>query len=333
MKDGGELWQRLRAGERRALAKLLSLAESAKPDDERQLSEALTAMGSRTRALRLGVTGIPGAGKSTLIDVLGAHFIGQGRRVAVLAVDPSSPFSGGSVMGDKLRMPRLSASPSAFVRPLANRGHSGGGVYALDECLQLCELSGYDVVIVETVGVGQSEIDAALVCDVTLLVVVPGTGDEIQALKRGVTEVVDAVVVNKADLVDVNELEQVERAYVDGVSYFKRPHVRVASCSAKSGQGVEALASLVASLAVRGQSEQVRTEKRQLLLKRTVERALLRHFENRVLHSPEFAATDLELSQGRIGLSGAIARLLALTGSGLVRPECPRDPSSAPGRS
>ncbi len=256
-----DLLQRLKAGNRRTLAQLLSLAQSTNDEDELRLVQLLKKAGAERRGIRIGVTGIPGAGKSSLIDALGAHLLSVGKRIAVLAVDPSSPLSGGSILGDKVRMPRLSQSEAAFVRPLANGGLAGGGVYALDDCVRLCELAGYDVVMVETVGVGQNEIDVGLVCDVTLLVVVPGTGDEIQALKRGITEVVDAIGVNKSDLVSADELDLVVSNYREGSSYSRNRAIPVLSFSATTGTNVESLASSLLGLASHQATNEVRGAK------------------------------------------------------------------------
>lgn len=311
--SSAEEWlRRLQAGDRRVLAQLLSCAESTKADDERLLEGVLSTAVAQPRGVRLGVTGIPGAGKSTLIDVLGAHFVSQGKRVAVLAVDPSSPVSGGSILGDKLRMPRLSQTPAAFVRPLANRGITGGGMYALDDCVRLCELSGYDVVMVETVGVGQNETDVSLVCDATLLVVVPGTGDELQAFKRGVTEVVDVIAVNKDDLESGQGLERVEHSYREGLRYLRKEPLPVLSCSALLETGIEALAGELWTSATSKANEQARAIKRRRLLGRMIEHALTRQFWRRVGQMPEFEQLNRAVAEGDISLRAALQQALDL---------------------
>jgi LAO/AO transport system kinase len=320
-----DLLRRLEAKERRALAQLLSMAESTKPSDERFLAALFSEADVAPPSLRIGVTGIPGAGKSTLIDAFGSHLVAQGKHVAVLAVDPSSPVSGGSILGDKLRMPRLLHEPAAFVRPLANRGVSGGGVYALEDCVRLCELAGYDVVIVETVGVGQNEVDVGLVCDVTLLVVVPGTGDEVQALKRGITEVVDIIAVNKCDLAGDQTLHAVEHGYRDGLSYLRRPSVPVVTCSAVQEIGIDKLSEALVGLAPSGTSYHQRAQKRQLLLRRMVEQALLRRLWTRLEQTPEFAELSAAVGDGRASLRQAIEEVLALTEISPGLPKPPRD--------
>jgi LAO/AO transport system kinase len=190
----------LRAGERAALARAITLVESRKPDHRARAQELLRALLPATgKAARIGITGVPGVGKSTAIDALGTHLTGLGRRVAVLAVDPSSVKSGGSILGDKTRMPRLAGDGRAFVRPSPSAGTLGGVASRTRETLLLCEAAGYDVVIVETVGIGQSEIAVAEMTDVFVVLMLPGAGDELQGIKKGLLELADVVAVNKAD--------------------------------------------------------------------------------------------------------------------------------------
>ena len=195
----------LRASEeaprRRALAKALTLLESTRADHRRRADALLNAcLPHAGRSLRLGISGAPGVGKSTFIEALGLHLIGLGHRVAVLAVDPSSSVSGGSILGDKTRMEHLSVHPSAYIRPSPAAGNLGGVAERTRESILLCEASGYDVIIVETVGVGQSEIAVAGMSDLFVLLQLPNAGDDLQAIKKGVMELADLVVINKADL-------------------------------------------------------------------------------------------------------------------------------------
>ncbi|HET7541566.1 MAG TPA: methylmalonyl Co-A mutase-associated GTPase MeaB [Polyangiaceae bacterium] len=195
-----ELAQALTLGDRRALAKAMTLVESTRAADRAAARELLGLLGAeRADTLRVGVTGVPGAGKSTLIDALGREAILAGRRVAVLAVDPSSRQSGGSVLGDKTRMSRLAAEPAAFVRPSPTLGALGGVAARTRELISLCEAAGYDLTFVETVGVGQSEEQVATLVDCVLLVLLAGAGDEISNLKRGVLEVANVIAFNKAE--------------------------------------------------------------------------------------------------------------------------------------
>ncbi len=187
--------------QRRAMAKAITLLESTRADHRTQGDELLTALLPHTgKAFRLGLSGVPGVGKSTFIEALGLHLIEQGHRVAVLTVDPSSTVSGGSILGDKTRMERLSMDERAFIRPRPSGGTLGGVAEKTREALLVCEAAGYDVVIVETVGVGQSETAVAGMTDCFALLQLPNAGDDLQAIKKGVMEIADLVVINKADI-------------------------------------------------------------------------------------------------------------------------------------
>lgn len=190
----------LLSGARRALAKAITLVESTRPEHEAQaqalLSEVLPRAG---RSVRIGLTGVPGVGKSTFIEALGVRLADAGHRVAVLAVDPSSARTGGSIMGDKTRMPRLTVHPNAFIRPSPSGGTLGGVARRTRESITLCEAAGFDVILVETVGVGQSETQVAAMTDLFVLLTLPNAGDELQGIKRGIMELADVCVVNKAD--------------------------------------------------------------------------------------------------------------------------------------
>ncbi|RZJ10013.1 MAG: methylmalonyl Co-A mutase-associated GTPase MeaB [Rubrivivax sp.] len=196
-----DLADRLQAGDRRALAKAITLVESTRPDHREQADALLTELMPATgRALRLGISGVPGVGKSTFIEAFGLLLLERGHRVAVLAVDPSSSVSGGAILGDKTRMEQLSMDVRAFIRPSPSSGTLGGVAEKTREALLLCEAAGFDVVIVETVGVGQSETAVAGMTDLYVLMQLPNAGDDLQAIKKGVMELADLVVINKADL-------------------------------------------------------------------------------------------------------------------------------------
>ncbi len=187
--------------QRRAIAKAITLLESTRADHRARADEVLNALlPAAGRSLRLGISGVPGVGKSTFIEALGLYLIERGHRVAVLAVDPSSSVSGGSILGDKTRMERLSVRPEAFIRPSPSGGTLGGVAEKTREAMRVCEAAGYGVVIVETVGVGQSESAVAGMTDLFVLMQLPNAGDELQTIKRGVMELADIVLVNKADL-------------------------------------------------------------------------------------------------------------------------------------
>ena len=189
------------SAQRRAVAKAITLLESTRADHRTQADELLTALLPHAgRALRLGISGVPGVGKSTFIEALGLYLVARGHRVAVLAVDPSSSVSGGSILGDKTRMERLSASPGAYIRPSPSGGTLGGVAGKTREAMLVCEAAGYDVALVETVGVGQSETAVAGMTDMFVLLQLPNAGDDLQAIKKGVMELADLVAINKADI-------------------------------------------------------------------------------------------------------------------------------------
>src|SRR3954467_8482412 len=189
------------AQQRRAIAKAITLLESTRTDHRTQADALLTELLPHTgRAFRLGISGVPGVGKSTFIEALGLFLVGQGHRVAVLTIDPSSTVSGGSILGDKTRMEHLSVHPQAYIRPSPSSGTLGGVAAKTREAMLVCEAAGHDVVIVETVGVGQSETAVSGMTDMFVLMQLPNAGDHVQALKKGVMELADLVVINKADI-------------------------------------------------------------------------------------------------------------------------------------
>jgi len=190
----------LRASDRTVLSRAITLIESKRTDHRRSAAALMQALLPHTgQAVRVGITGAPGVGKSTLIDALGSMLTAQTRKVAVLAVDPSSRRTGGSILADKTRMARLANEPNAFIRPSPSSGTLGGVAARTRETMLLCEAAGYDVVLVETIGVGQSEIAVADMTDFFLVLALPGAGDELQALRKGVVELADMIAVNKAD--------------------------------------------------------------------------------------------------------------------------------------
>ncbi len=198
--DIPDLAQKVRGGERASLARAITLVESSRREDQkpaRQLLEGL--LPDTGKVIRVGISGAPGVGKSTLIETLGLHLLERGHRPAVLAVDPSSTVSGGSILGDKSRMDRLAQQKDAFIRPSPSASTLGGVARRTREVMLLCEAAGYDVVLIETVGVGQSEVEVAEMVDFFLLMLLAGSGDELQGIKKGILEHADAWVVNKAD--------------------------------------------------------------------------------------------------------------------------------------
>jgi len=198
--DAETLAERLRAGDRAALARAITLVESRKPEHQAQARQLVQKLLPFTgKGLRVGITGVPGVGKSTTIDTLGANLVAAGHKVAVLAVDPSSSRTGGSILGDKTRMARLSVERNAFIRPSPSSGTLGGVAAKTRETMLLCEAAGFDVVLVETVGIGQSETSVADMTDFFLVLMLPGAGDELQGIKKGVLELADMIAVNKSE--------------------------------------------------------------------------------------------------------------------------------------
>lgn len=243
----------VRAGERVMLARALTLVESTHPQRQEQAEQLLTRLMPLTgNSIRVGITGPPGAGKSTLIEALGAMLVEQGHRVAVLAIDPSSELTGGSILGDKTRMTRLAASPRAFIRPTPSSGTLGGAAMRTRESMLLFEAAGYDIVLVETVGVGQSESFVAQMTDCLVAVMLPLGGDELQAIKKGLLEFTDLVVVNKADGDMKHACQVAARQYRNALSTAGHDRSgrqrEVLTCSALHDDQIEAVWQAIAAL-------------------------------------------------------------------------------------
>lgn len=239
-----ELADKIRSGDRRALAKAITLVESTRPDHRAIAVELLGLLMPDTgRSVRLGISGVPGVGKSTFIETFGNHIIDAGHRVAVLAVDPTSAVSGGSILGDKTRMESLSRNPGAYIRPSPAGKTLGGVTRRTRETLLLCEAAGFDVVLVETVGVGQSETAVAEMTDMFLLLLLPGGGDELQGIKRGIMELADLILVNKADGDSANVARRTVSDYTMALHFLHSRHKnwqpKVLPLSALEGVGIE----------------------------------------------------------------------------------------------
>ena len=218
-----ELGDKIIAGNRRAIAKAITLIESSRPDHQKKAQELLNLLLPYTgKTVRLGLTGVPGVGKSTFIESFGKLLTGQGIRVAVLAVDPSSHISGGSILGDKTRMEELARDELAFIRPTPSKGTLGGTARYTREAMMILEAAGFDVIIVETVGVGQSEVAVADMVDMFLLLLSPGGGDELQGIKRGIMELADLVIINKADG-DFKKAASIASADVKNALHLMKP--------------------------------------------------------------------------------------------------------------
>ena len=237
-------------GDRRAMARTITWLESTRGDLAMRGQAVLDQLVPRTGgAVRVGVTGPPGVGKSTFIEAMGLELIEAGHRVAVLAVDPSSPVTGGSILGDKTRMERLTQEPAAFIRPSPSGGSLGGVAQRTREAMLVCEAGGYDVVLVETVGIGQSEVTVASMVDFFLVLLLPAGGDELQGIKRGVMELADALVVNKADGETRSAAERTRAEYASALELIRATSPawkpRALMASALEGVGVDAVREMI----------------------------------------------------------------------------------------
>ena len=235
--------QQLLNGERRSLAKAITLVES-KLDSHRDQAQTILeqVLPHTGNSMRIGITGVPGVGKSTFIEAFGLYLIEQGKRVAVLAVDPSSPLAGGSILGDKTRMEELSRRENAFIRPSPAEGTLGGVAQKTRESMLLCEAAGYDVVLVETVGVGQSEYQVAGMVDFFMVLMLPGGGDELQGIKKGIMELADALVINKADGDSEKLATLTQRQYISAMNLLRHNSFwtpQILTCSALNNINID----------------------------------------------------------------------------------------------
>ena len=242
----------LRQGDRRALAQAITLVESSRPDHRSSAVQLLKSITPYTgSAFRIGISGVPGVGKSTFIEVFGNYALRQGARLAVLTVDPSSPISGGSILGDKTRMESLGRQEKAFIRPSASGGTLGGVTKRTRETLLLCEAAGFDLVLVETVGIGQSETAVAQMTDMFILLLLPGGGDDLQGIKRGVTELADLILINKSDGSLAKVAESTAADYQNALQFIQPRtegwSVQVKTCSAIENRGIEEVWKTIAT--------------------------------------------------------------------------------------
>ena len=269
-------------GDRRALAKAITLVESQRPQDAETAQALLKTLLPHTgSSIRIGITGVPGVGKSTFIEAFGQHVIEQGHRLAVLAVDPSSPVAGGSILGDKTRMEALSREEAAFIRPSPAGRALGGVAFKTRESLLLCEAAGFDIILVETVGVGQSEHQVAGMVDFFLLLMLPGGGDELQGIKKGILELADAIVVNKADGSSESPARTTQQHYRSAMSMLRHDDFwepKVMTCSALQRQGIEDIWRMISDYAdasrAHGAFDEVRAEQNLSWMRQLVDELL-----------------------------------------------------------
>ncbi|MBI3769197.1 MAG: methylmalonyl Co-A mutase-associated GTPase MeaB [Deltaproteobacteria bacterium] len=288
--DVESLAKLVHAHDRRALAKAITLVESTRQDHQEAAQRLLELLLPHTgKAVRVGITGVPGVGKSTFIEAFGLSLIEQSKRVAVLAIDPSSARSGGSILGDKTRMPRLSAASAAFIRPSPSAGSLGGVTRRTREALLVCEAAGYDVVLVETVGVGQSEVAVASMVDFFLVLMLAGAGDELQGIKKGILELADCLAVNKADGDNVANAERAAAEYAGALRLFRHTSASwdppVVTVSGLYTIGMDRVWSIIEEhrrvLGATGELEAKRREQLQTWLWSMIDDGLKRHFLGR----------------------------------------------------
>lgn len=274
-----------------------------------------------TQSLRIGITGIPGSGKSTLIESLGKHLINIGNKLAVLTIDPSSLRSKGSILGDKTRMKTLSQHPSAFVRPSPAGSSLGGVGYKTRECILLCEAAGYDIVIVETIGVGQSEIMVHAMTDFFLLLMLPGTGDELQGIKRGIMEMADLIAINKADGNGKQPAQEAKNVFEQVLQLFQSTHSgwkpKVITCSAIKEEGIDDIWQLISQYHTitqqNGFFEQQRREQNLYWMHETIQQLLKDHFYHHPKVQAELSRIEEQVIAGKITAMEAASKLINLT--------------------
>lgn len=307
------------SGDRLLLSRAITLVESQLPADQTLAQEVMAAVLPHTgKSVRVGITGVPGVGKSTFIEVFGQYLTGAGRKIAVLAVDPSSPRSQGSIMGDKTRMETLAHDPLAYIRP-SPAGHSLGGVTRKTrEALLLCEAAGFEVVIVETVGVGQSETAVRAMVDFFLLLMLAGAGDELQGMKKGIMEMADAIAVTKADGDNARRAALAQAEYQNALHLFPPSgngwEARVLTCSALENQGIAPLWQLIEEhrrlTQQNGFFARNRQEQQLHWMHETVQQTLQAQFYNHPSVKSVLSQVEADVRAGKIPATQAALQLL-----------------------
>lgn len=314
-----ELFNGLRKGELGSLSKAITLVESSLGSNFEAAEELVRhAVPYSGRSVRIGITGIPGAGKSTLIEAIGKYFLDKGHKLAVLAVDPSSQISKGSILGDKTRMETLAAHPDVFIRPSPSGTTLGGVARTTRESIVLCEAAGYDVILVETVGVGQSEVSVHGMVDAFVLVAIPGAGDELQGIKRGIMEMADIVLINKSGGENREKARHAARQLENALHLFPAQRygheVKVLLCDALSGEGTEqvfsALDNLINFFQTTGAFEQRRNEQSLNWMNETIREGLLQIFYDDKALGSKYEQLKQQVIAGKISAYEAASRLI-----------------------
>lgn len=321
-----EMVDAIRTGNRRALARAITLIESTRADHRRQAEELIAALLSDSgRSIRIGISGSPGVGKSSFIETFGRHLTEAGKRIAVLAVDPSSKVSGGSILGDKTRMEQLARNEAAFIRPSPAGRSLGGVARRTRETMLVCEAARYDVIIVETVGVGQSETSVAEMTDIFVLLLAPGGGDELQGMKKGIVELADLILVNKADGELIQAANHAAADYRSAVRMIRptSPHwqVPVLTCSSVTGAGVtevwDTIESYRRTKAATGEIAARRANQARAWMWSEIEENLVATFREHPDVAARVRALERDVAAGRTAPGAAARQLLeAFLGAG-----------------
>lgn len=315
-----DLSEKVAAGDLRALARAITLMESGRADHRTQAETLIRALlPSSGNSIRIGITGVPGVGKSTFIEAFGMALVDRGHRVAVLAVDPTSPRSGGSILGDKTRMEKLARSKNAYIRPSPSGGTLGGVARRTREAIIAVEAAGYDVVLIETVGVGQSETAVNDLVDMFMLLLTPGGGDDLQGIKKGIVEMADLIVVNKADGDLAPAAERARRDYTSALHLLRPENTdwmpEVLKCSALTGDGLDDIWQCVekfrAATGKSGRFGQRRSEQAQAWMWNEVNETLLGELRHAPAVRQALAELEPAVAQNTLGPSEAARRILA----------------------
>ncbi|EQC44146.1 methylmalonyl Co-A mutase-associated GTPase MeaB [Bacteriovorax sp. DB6_IX] len=284
----------LRSGKMRTLSKAITLSESKKPEHQEQAQKLIESILPDTgKSIRIGISGTPGVGKSTFIESLGVYLINKGHKVAVLAIDPSSPLSGGSILGDKTRMEKLSQLDNAFIRPTPSSGTLGGVAQKTREAMLLCEAAGFDVILIETVGVGQSEFEVADMVDFFTVLLLPGGGDELQGIKKGIIEISDCILINKSEGENLNRAQTTQREYLSALHIMHSDdhwNTKVELISALESSGLENYWNIVNEYIDQSKDNGFLDKKRVGQNKKWLNNLFFEFIKSRVENNPELQA-------------------------------------------